>query len=77
MHSPAWQDLRHPENLSPKLGQRGLRFGLRQLQLWRDAKGFYDFELHTLSVYQPFDDDVRPLVRKATWHRDITMRPLN
>ena len=76
LSSKAWDNLRNSQYLQPPLiDSRGMRFGRPKLQLWGDAAGFHDYEPHTLTVFQPFDD-VSPLVRKAVWKESDDLRLL-
>jgi hypothetical protein len=76
LSSKAWDNLRNSQYLRPPLiDSRGMRFGRPKLLLWRDAAGFHDYEPHTLTVFQPFDD-ISPLARKAVWKQSDDLRPL-
>lgn len=75
----AWSMLKSSESIAPKLvSEDGLRFGLPWMRIWDDAMGFgFDIEPFTLTVFDPFDVENQPLVRKAVWQRTNDLRRLH
>lgn len=75
----AWSMLKSSESIAPKLvSEDGLRFGLPWMRIWDDAMGFgCDIEPFTVTVFDPFDEENQPLVRKAVWQRTHDLRRLH
>jgi hypothetical protein len=74
----AWQALEYSSTIAPALIRPdGLRFGLPRVSVWEDPGGpGPEQEPFTLTVYQPRDRNVRPVVRKAIWHWSVDLQRL-